>query len=269
MKNDKPAATQDTESPLVAFLGILLLLMSMGYFWWTSDRDQTALDIQGDGMPAEEVFDPSGSDETGPDKTNPTQAMSEQSPSDGSQLLRGSVINPPLEAPGIELSDHEGQAYSVLDREQPIALVFFGFTHCPDVCPFTLSKLEASLREYDALAKAKATGLPQSDAAIRIVFVSVDPERDTHEQMSRYISSFDMPVTGLTGSTSDIEAIAADFGVAFFKEYLGEDKENYSVTHSGRVFVINEDNQIVETYIDPFDPSDLAADLVFLLSGVR
>lgn len=106
--------------------------------------------------------------------------------------------------------------------------VFFGFTHCPDVCPTTLARL-VKLRR----------ALGKGDRAFEIVFVSVDPERDTPAEMAKYIGLFDAPVIGLTGTAAEIDEVKRSFG-AYSEKVPGEDG-NYSVDHTATVFLIDRD----------------------------
>ena len=113
------------------------------------------------------------------------------------------------------------------------AAIFFGFTHCPDVCPTTLSRL-ARLR--------KQLG---SDDAFSIVFISVDPERDKAEDVGRYAELFNTPVIGLTGSPAQIEQVKKQFGV--YSAKAPQPGGGYSVDHTATVFLMNRNGQFVAT----------------------
>ena len=104
--------------------------------------------------------------------------------------------------------------------------LFFGFTHCPDVCPTTLARL-ARLRKQ----------LGKGDNAFAIVLVSVDPERDTPAAMARYADLFGTPVIALTGSTAAIEGAKALFGV--MSEKVPQPGADYSVDHTATVFLVD------------------------------
>src|SRR5215467_8904873 len=132
-----------------------------------------------------------------------------------------------------------------LDRGAP-TLVFFGFTHCPDVCPTTLLKL-AQVRRHTAIA------------GLRVLFISVDPQRDTPPQLGQYVHAFDPQFQGLTGDPATIKRLAANFGVAMSRvELPGGD---YTMDHSAVVFVLDDAARIVAIFTPPFDVAALGADL--------
>ncbi|MEP7315313.1 MAG: SCO family protein [Sphingomicrobium sp.] len=122
--------------------------------------------------------------------------------------------------------------------------IFFGFIHCPDVCPTTLARL-AKLRNE----------LGKGHEAFDIVFVSVDPERDTAEEMARYVKLFATPVIALTGSPADIDTVKNSFGI--YSEKVPEKDGAYSVDHSAQVLLFNRDGSFGGTIA--FDENDSAA----------
>ncbi|MEO5640445.1 MAG: SCO family protein [Sphingomicrobium sp.] len=112
--------------------------------------------------------------------------------------------------------------------------IFFGFTHCPDVCPTTLARL-ARLR------KAVSKG----DQAFAIVFVSVDPERDSPADMGRYTGLFGTPVIGLTGSPAAIDAVKKQFGI--FSKKVSQPGGDYSVDHTATVLLFDRAGRFTST----------------------
>jgi protein SCO1/2 len=137
------------------------------------------------------------------------------------------------------LTDQNGDLRSNADfAGQPIAL-FFGFTYCPDVCPTTLMSLANSL---DAL------GDDGVDAdRLQIIFVSVDAERDTPQQMRDYLTLFDMDVVGLTGDTRALADSRAAFG-AFAQKIEGEDGD-FTYDHSAAVYLYDKNGGFVGTIV--------------------
>jgi protein SCO1/2 len=133
-------------------------------------------------------------------------------------------------------------------------LVFFGFTHCPDVCPNTLGLL-AIVQKQVALA---GTGL----AGLEVALISVDPERDTPEQLGRYVSSFGGDFIGLTGSAPEIVNVTRAFGVASARVDLGGG--NYTMDHSATVFALDSNARIVAVFTPPLRAEALARDLAKL-----
>ena len=137
-----------------------------------------------------------------------------------------------------ELLDQNGQQRRPDDfAGQPIAL-FFGFTYCPDVCPTTLLRLTSA---QDQLAAAG-----QNADNLQILFVTVDPERDTPSQLRAYLSLFDAHVTGLTGAPGDVAATLQHFGVYAEKTGSGED---YLYDHSAAVYLYRADGSFKGTIV--------------------
>jgi protein SCO1/2 len=152
------------------------------------------------------------------------------------------------------LTANSGRALSATDIQGHPTLVFFGFTHCPDVCPTTLVKL--------AQVK-KAAGLPE----LRVLFVSVDPARDTPAVLATYVHAFDPDFIGATGDTAEIARLAHEFGVAVARVDLpGGD---YAMDHSAAVFLLDHHGEIVAVFTPPFEVAPFAADLKRVASRLR
>lgn len=170
--------------------------------------------------------------------------------------LRGFAYDPPDPAPDFELIDTAGQAFRLTDSAGQARLLFFGFTHCPDICPTTLARLSTALNQLT----------PADAARARVLFVSVDPERDTPELIGRYLADFEAPITGLTGELPALEAMAADYHVAFLKDPPDAQGDDYTMVHSGSVFLIDPVGMLRASYMDPIQPEDLAHDLAMVLA---
>jgi protein SCO1/2 len=158
--------------------------------------------------------------------------------------------------PAFELTDHNGRPFSSAALAgQPYA-VFFGFTHCPDVCPTTLLEMSNNLKALGADADR-----------LRIVFVTVDPERDTPEQLRQYLSSFDPRIVGLTGSEPQIAAVAKGWNA--FHNKIPEADGSYTVVHSAYVYLMDRANRLVDTmgFLDT-EPEQVAK-LKALIEGSR
>jgi protein SCO1/2 len=140
------------------------------------------------------------------------------------------VLPESLPLPEVALVDDMGEAFTTADLRGDYRLLFFGFTHCPDICPLTLQVL-ASVR---ADLEARAPGL-----APQIVFVSVDPERDTPERIREYLASFDPALIGITGPDEALQPLVETLGVTVHKTEV--DGEHYNVVHNGAIYVIGPD----------------------------
>lgn len=162
--------------------------------------------------------------------------------------LRSAFILPaPTPLPEFTLQDQAGNAVTRDTFRDRWDLVFFGFTHCPDICPATLQVLSAARKEM------QASGQPLLP---RIVLVSVDPERDTPELMGKYVDYFGDNNLGISGSIEETRKLTSALGIYFEKQAVDDD--NYSVDHSAAVLVVNPDaefhalfsgSHIVENYV--------------------
>ena len=132
------------------------------------------------------------------------------------------------------LTGSDGKPFSSAKLNGRPAAIFFGFTHCPDVCPTTLARLVKLRRQ-----------LGQGDDGLSIVFISVDPERDGPAEVGSYAGLFNAPVVGLTGSPADIERVKKQFGVFSAKAPLPGG--GYSVDHTATVFLMDRNGAFVAT----------------------
>ena len=156
--------------------------------------------------------------------------------------------------PDFNLVDTQGQATSPASLRGHPTLVFFGFTHCPDVCPTTLALL--------ANVQKQAVQQHPAMAGIKVALISVDPERDTPAQLGSYIASFRGDLIGLTGSASEIVKATSAFGVAAARVDLGGG--NYTMDHSAAVFVLDSQARIVAVFTPPLSAAALGRDLARL-----
>ena len=162
------------------------------------------------------------------------------------QLASGTWLPRPKPLSDFRLTDTGGRAFTRRDLGGGPTLVFFGFTHCPDVCPTTLMKL-AQVR--------KRAGLE----GLRVLFVSVDPQRDTPPVLGMYVHAFDPAFLGLSGDPQSIGRVAANFGVAVNRvELPGGD---YTMDHSAVLFLLDARARIAAIFTPPFEVAALAADL--------
>lgn len=168
--------------------------------------------------------------------------------------LRGSVIDPPLPAAEINLSDQSGQPFHLSDYRGKVVLLFFGYTYCPDVCPATMAELRA----------ARALLKPEQAARVQVVFITVDPARDTPQAIQEYVSRFDPTFLGLSGTETELSAVWTAYGV--FRELGTPNAQgNYEVAHTARVYVVDTNGNLSLSYPFGTIPEDVANDLRILL----
>jgi protein SCO1/2 len=153
-------------------------------------------------------------------------------------LERVTVLPAPRPIPDFQLTDQEGRPRSLASLRGVPLLVFFGFTHCPDVCPAALIKLKL-LHEADG-GELKAA---------RVVMISVDGERDTPAVMKKYLASLSPDFIGLTGSPRAVGNIAARFSAVAFKEQADQDG-NYKFFHSSQVFLVDKGGRLRASFSD-------------------
>jgi protein SCO1/2 len=145
------------------------------------------------------------------------------------ETFYGQVLVPAKEAFDFRLVDQDGKPFRLSQLRGRAVLFSFGFTHCPNVCPTTLSDLAKLHR-----------ALPEKDRErVQVLFVSVDPRRDRPEVMKKYVPYFDDSFVGLTGPESQIAEVAKAYG-AFYEiaQNSGENQENYSVNHSAFTYLV-------------------------------
>lgn len=156
---------------------------------------------------------------------------------------------PPRIAGDFALLDTAGRTVSWREIGGRRQLVFFGFTHCPEVCPTTLTNASRALEDLGAAA-----------AGMRVVLISVDPERDTSAALGDYVGRFGPQVVGFTGDAAGIDAAAAAFGV-FHEKMPAPAGGDYMVNHTASLFLLGERDEILEIIPTGATPAEIAAAL--------
>jgi protein SCO1/2 len=165
-------------------------------------------------------------------------------------LTTGTLITPSRELPDFSLIDQQGRPFGPANLRGHWSMLFFGYTNCPDLCPTTLTTLAAMEKRLHAV---KASVLPQ------VVFVSVDAKRDTPAQMAKYVPYFDPAFIGLTAADQpSIESVAKKLGVSVIIQPAADG--NYTVDHSGAIFVVNPDGRLTAILSGPFGVDALQGD---------
>ena len=175
-------------------------------------------------------------------------------PSPPEPLLDALLLPSQLALPDFSLLDQHGEAVDKASFEDQWHLLFFGFTHCPDICPATLQVLSAAKRQ---LREQGYAPLP------RIVLVSVDPERDNPEKVKAYLAHFGPDHLGVTGAITEIRKLTGALGIYFSKQE--GDTENYSVDHSAAVLLINKRGEFHALFGGPHRIENFVHDLPLIL----
>lgn len=155
----------------------------------------------------------------------------------------------------LALTGHDGKPRTLADFQDKIVVVFFGFVHCPDVCPTTLARFATVM---------KALG-PDADR-VQVLLVTVDPARDTPQVLSQYVTAFNPTFLGLTGDAAAIERTAKEFRVIYQKQ-PGQTADTYTVDHSSGVYVFDPRGRVRLFVSGAQDAAVLEHDIRLLLAG--
>jgi protein SCO1/2 len=169
---------------------------------------------------------------------------------------RGNKVTPPRGKPRIVLTDTSGHRYDFrVMTAGKVTLLFFGYTHCPDECPLTMANTAAALSELT----------PAQRAQIRVVFVTVDPTRDTGPVLRRWLDHFNTTFTGLTGTLGSVEAAANAAGIPVGKPIRWPDG-SYQLDHGTEMLAFSTDNKAYLAFFPSTSPVNMAHDLRFLVA---
>jgi protein SCO1/2 len=171
------------------------------------------------------------------------------------ELQHATVLPEPMQLPEFRLVDQDNRPFtrsSLLGRQ---TLLFFGFTHCPDICPATLQVLATARRQL-------AAELPGTAALPDILLISVDPQRDPPAALKSYTGYFGAGVKGVTGDHAELRKLTSVLGIYYSVNDSGS--ADYSVDHSTAVLLINSDAEFQAVFGTPLDVDTLVADLRIL-----
>ena len=163
------------------------------------------------------------------------------------------VLTKPIKLDEFLLTADDDSVFSNQSLKDKWSLLFFGYTHCPDVCPLTLHQLAQANKELaDTL-----------DSPPDIIMVSVDPDRDTSEILQKYVRSFGENVSGVTGKNEELDKLTSQLGI--FYNANKHEGENYSVNHSAAVILINKNAEFHAVFSAPHSIENFVSDLPLIL----
>lgn len=165
---------------------------------------------------------------------------------------------PPVLAP-FSLRDANGEALTEQWLQNRWTLIFFGFTHCPDICPTTLATLN---QVYE-----QTRGFENLEQSLQVLFVSVDPERDSNENLRKYVSYFNTNFFAATGNSDELKQLTRQLGVISMKVDI-PGQENYSMDHSASVLLIDPQLRFVGVFSAPHAAPDIVARLVKIVDFI-
>ncbi|MDH5353313.1 MAG: SCO family protein [Gammaproteobacteria bacterium] len=158
--------------------------------------------------------------------------------------------------PDFKLIDHNGEDFDRDNLQGKWHLLFFGYTHCPDVCPASLQTMADMLKS-----------ISDSDVsnAIRVVFVSVDPDRDTPEVLKNYVQYFNPGFIGITGTEQNLNQLAKTIGISYFLDRENPEQVSYLVSHSSSIILINPSVEYAGLFRAPLSTLAMAEDLTKII----
>jgi protein SCO1/2 len=166
------------------------------------------------------------------------------------------ILPEPAALPQFRLRDQDGAEFSRESFVDRWSLVFFGFTHCPDICPATLQQLAMA---RNRVLQEAASSFPE------IVLISVDPERDTPEVLAKYIDHFGDGITGVTGPLDELRNLTSSLGIYFEKSF--RENGDYGVDHSAVVILINENAEFHGLMSAPHDIEHFVRDIPLIMES--
>lgn len=171
--------------------------------------------------------------------------------------INGALLDQPYVVPDVDLTDTAGAPFSLAaDTDKRLTLVFFGYTHCPDICQAVMANIAAGLTRLDDSDREQ----------VDVVFVTTDPARDDEQTLRDYLDRFDPGFLGLTGELTTIKDVGSKLAIAVEK---GEKLPSggYEVTHSTPVIGVDSDDTVPILWLQDTSASELADDIHLLLTG--
>lgn len=170
-----------------------------------------------------------------------------------STALKSGVFDPPRMAPDFSLPSSRDNQFTLSEQRGKLLVLGFGFTNCPNVCPMTLANLAQVYKNLGALA-----------GQVQVVYMTVDPERDTPARLREYLTNFNSHFVGVTGSADELAAVRQAYGIIAKKE-VHKNGGNYEVHHSSYIYLIDRDGLL--RALVPFGKSadDITHDIKILL----
>ncbi|KQV51097.1 MULTISPECIES: SCO family protein [unclassified Duganella] len=154
---------------------------------------------------------------------------------------------------GFSLNDHTGKPVTLESYKGKVVVLFFGFTHCPDVCPTTMAEMSAVMKELG----------PDADK-VQVLFATLDPERDTKELLSQYVPGFDSRFVGLYGTPQQVADTAKEFKV-FYQKVPGKTPGSYTIDHTAGSYVFDKGGKLRLFLRHGGGPAPIVHDLKLLL----
>lgn len=147
--------------------------------------------------------------------------------------LKAGVFDPPRMAPDFALRGSDGSAFTLSRYRGKLVVLEFGYTSCADVCPVSLAMLAQARKQLGPLA-----------ADVQVVYVTVDPERDTAAHLRSYLANFDPTFIGVTGTAEQLAHVRSDYGISITKRMIAGSKTDYTIGHSSYLYFIDRNGNL-------------------------
>jgi protein SCO1/2 len=172
----------------------------------------------------------------------------------GTHTFSGTMLEPPNDATDFTLTAHTGEPFRLSEQRGKVVLLFFGFTHCPDVCPTAMSDMAAVFRKLGPDAER-----------VQVALITIDPERDTPERMQKFMAIFNPTFLGLSGTRAQIDPIIKAYGVTAIRRELPDSALKYTMDHSAFTYVIDQNGKWVELLNPELDINAIAEDIRYIV----
>ncbi len=171
--------------------------------------------------------------------------------------IQGSILSPARKIAVPALTKDDGSPFVLDDLKGEWHLLFFGYTHCPDVCPVTMG----------VAAQAKKIAEANNHIFPQVIFISVDPDRDKVEMLTDYVQYFDKDFIGVTGDSALIKALTLQLSVVYLQMPAEAGSDNYLVDHSSALLLLNPEGKLVAFMNPPHDPKTILKDFQTVVNG--
>lgn len=168
--------------------------------------------------------------------------------------FKGGEISPAAIAPPLDLTDQDGNPFTLAQQKDKVSLIYFGYTTCPDLCPTTLNDF--------AIVKDE---LGEEAAKADFILVTFDPERDTETRLKEYLNFFDPDFIGLYGNDVQTQQFLQDYGVTIKRVEYPNSSTGYLIDHTALIYVVDKEGRLRLTYPYGTDPLMIVEDVNYLV----
>ena len=168
--------------------------------------------------------------------------------------FHGATYTNPAAPPNFSLPSTQGGNFTLNEHTGKVVLLFFGYTYCPDVCPATMGKIKTALTQMSS----------EESQNVEVVFVTIDPERDTLDKLGEYLGAFNLGFVGAVPTLEQLEQLKADYGIVADKLEIQPDG-SYLMAHTGLVYVLDKQGHLRLGFFDDTTAESMVHDLEILL----